>query len=354
MKPHALMPYAALAIVYTGFFLAYRALVPAIEQGYSGPRPEFRRFAKIQEEVRQQGEVLRDVLVRDSILPLIPSEAGIAAMLPDSGSGRTEYLRRIAQRESARKLEVAIPIIGVSVNYAIFPDIPQALSSSRYYAGVGTGGVPYCAVVIPFFRSEALFNTRSASLLGPCNVWARHGAAGRHIRQWMHDTRGQFAIDENSRVIAEYEETLFARQFGSQFRGTFESRRCRAGDRAACERAVIKADTSGGMPAGIAMTADRWYMPRVAPGDAGLLADLETQFGSERFQRFWKSPEPVEKAFEAAFGVALGQWVQDWSEARYGPITLGSRMKLETVLFSLIFIGLFTALAVATVRGRRI
>jgi hypothetical protein len=358
MNARRVAPYAVVVFIYGAFFLVYRAIVPAMEEGYRGPSAEFRRVARLNDEARQLVEALREVMLRDSILPLIPTAPGIVTLLPDSDNAQTEYLRRVAQREVQRDVDVAIPIFGVPSSYALSSDFPMGLSSARYYAGDRASGAPYCAVVVPLSNSRPQHRAISGSILGPCGVWARHGAAGPHIEEWMRNTRGAFASNETSRMVGDYSELFaeipYARRFGSQFWGSFESRRCRAGDRAACERAVISADSSRGMPAGIAMTADRWYMPRVAPGDAGLLEDLEEQFGRERFRRFWKSPEPVGKAFEAAFGLALGQWVHDWSEARYGPITVGSRMKLETILLSLIFIGLFTALAVATVRGRRI
>jgi hypothetical protein len=355
MNARRMLPYVILAIVYAGLFLAYRAIIPSIEQEYRGPSPEFWRVARLNDEVRQVSEALREVMIRDSVLPLIPVTPGIVTLMPDSGDAQTGYLRRLAQREGQSD-EVAIPIMGVSPNYALTSEIPMGITSARYYAGDRPTGASYCAVVVPFFNMRPPEGIRG-SLLGPCKVWARHGPAGPHIAEWMRNTRGAFALDETSRVVAdylEYDGIPYARRFGSQFWGSFESRRCQAGDAEACTRAVTRVDSTSGIATSIAMSADRWYMPRVAAGDAGLLRDLETQFGTERFRQFWQSGQPVEQAFEAAFGVALGEWVHDWSEARYGPITLGSRMKADTIVLSLIFIGLFTALALATVRGRRI
>lgn len=348
------VPYALVVVVYAALFFVYRGLMPALERGYGGPSPELRRFAQMHSEVRQHGVALRDVLIRDSILPLIPREAGVMTMLPDPGSQRAEYLRRVAEREAPGTLDVSIPIMGVSVDFANSPDIPDALSSTAYYAGDRAGGAPYCAVVIPYFQNNPVFSTRQGNLLGPCRVWARHGAAGPHITKWMLTTGGGFAQGEISRFDFDYGEEIYYSRFGSEFWGSFESRRCRAGDVAACKRAVIGLDSSARMIPRTSMTGTGHYMPRIAPGEGGLLADMEMEFGSERFQRFWKSREPVEQAFEAAFGVSLGKWVLDWSEARYGRSTIGSRLKLDTVLLSLMFMGLFAGLAVATVRGRRI
>lgn len=354
MSLRRVVPYAVIAVVYAALFFAYRGFMPALERGYDGPSPEARRFADLHFELRQQGVALRDVLIRDSILPLIPREAGVVNMLPDADSWRTEYLRRVAEREAPGALEVSIPIMGVSVGFANFPEIPEALSSLNYYAGERAGGAPYCAVVVPYFKANPQFSTRRGNLLGPCRVWARHGAAGPHIAEWMVVTGGAFARDEWSGFDFEYEGATYARRFGSEFWGSFESRRCRAGDDAACEHAVVGVDSSARMAPRFSMSGTGHFMPRIAPGEGGLLADMEKEFGSERFQRFWKSPEPVEQAFEAAFGVSLGQWVIDWSEARYGRTTIGSRLKLETIFLSLIFMGLFAGLAVATARGRRI
>jgi hypothetical protein len=357
MNVRRIVPYAAVVILYAALFWGYRALMPAIDNEYRGPSQEFRRMASLNDEVRQIHGALREVLIRDSILPLIPPTPGVVSLLPDSSNPRTKYLQRLVQRESRTNVDVAIPIIGVSVNYAILSDLPDAFSAPRYYAGERSGSAPYCAVVVPEYNTQLPHHAMRGNLLGPCRLWARHGAAGPHITEWMKNTRGEFAQDEMAPIIVDFfelEGEPFARRFGSQFWGSFESRRCRAGNPAACERAVTASDSSRGNTWGVAMTGERWYMPRVAPGDARLLADMEQQFGTQPFRRFWKSEAPVNEAFEAAFGVALGEWVLDWSEKRYGPITVGARMKPGTILLSLIFIALFTALAVATVRGRRV
>lgn len=350
MKIRRFAPYIVIALVYATLFLGYRTLVPALERGYRWAGPEARRFASLRNELRMNAEALRDVMLRDSILPLIPARPGLAIMLPDSGGDRIEYLRRVAEREVPAGTDVAIPVMGVSVDYANFSEIPDAFSSRRYYAGDRAAAAPYCAIVVPYMMAEPVFSTRHGSLLGPCRLWARHGSAGPHVAEWMRDTRGQFA-HEAQWFDDEYDGLPFSGWFGSHFWGSFDGRRCRAGDAGACADALLREDTS---IVGSSLSQRDFYMPRIAPGEARLLADMEREFGPERFQRFWQSPQPVEQAFEAAFGIALGEWIVGWSEARYGPLTIGSRMKLETILLSLLFIGLFTGLAIATVRGRRI
>lgn len=352
MKVRRFVPYVVTAVLYASLFLAYRTLMPVIERGYYGPSPEARRFATLRHELRINAEALRDVMIRDSILPLIPKQPGLAIMLPDSGSHPTEYLRRVAGREVVGVSEVAVPIMSVSVNYGNVAEIPDAFHSTRYYAGDRENGAPYCAVVVPYFNADPMFNARRGSLVGQCKVWMRYGSAGSHVAAWMRNTGGHFALtDAFWWFDVEYAPPSSRQQFRSQFMEPFESRRCRAGDLTACTRTVV------GVDPGTASTPTLSIGHRVPwrnSADAGLVVDMEREFGPERFQRFWKSPRPVDQAFEAAFGVGLGEWVQEWSETRYGPITIGSRMKVETILLSLLFIGLFIGLAVATAHGRRI
>ena len=51
--------------------------------------------------------------------------------------------------------------------------------------------------------------------------------------------------------------------------------------------------------------------------ESQMLAELEAEFGRDRFARFWSSDRPVPQAFEEAFGVAPGTWLQGWARGFY-------------------------------------
>jgi hypothetical protein len=52
--------------------------------------------------------------------------------------------------------------------------------------------------------------------------------------------------------------------------------------------------------------------------EATLLADLEAEFGPERFAAFWTAEAPVAEAFEAAFGLSRADWTHTWAVERLG------------------------------------
>jgi hypothetical protein len=48
-----------------------------------------------------------------------------------------------------------------------------------------------------------------------------------------------------------------------------------------------------------------------------MFTDLEREFGEERFRQFWTSDQDVVAAFQSAFRVSPGVWVQAWASRYY-------------------------------------
>lgn len=85
-------------------------------------------------------------------------------------------------------------------------------------------------------------------------------------------------------------------------------------------------------------------------GVAGfILADMERQFGDERFSRFWSSDRPVSEAFQSAFGVPADRWMHDEVRRYVGALEPGAgdvgRAGLSALAWALVFLGLTAFLA---------
>lgn len=83
--------------------------------------------------------------------------------------------------------------------------------------------------------------------------------------------------------------------------------------------------------------------------ESSMIADLETEFGPERFGRFWTSDASVTDAFQEAFDVSTGEWVQGWVSGYYpqvradAGIGIGTLWAPATVFFAGLLLGLFKA-----------
>ena len=60
------------------------------------------------------------------------------------------------------------------------------------------------------------------------------------------------------------------------------------------------------------MLLSRTKIPALPPRLEGLAA-LITEFGRERFQKFWAADRSFEAAFQDAFGESLGTWTAGWA-----------------------------------------
>jgi hypothetical protein len=98
--------------------------------------------------------------------------------------------------------------------------------------------------------------------------------------------------------------------------------RCLIGDQRACVESVLHADFASNLDQRIApdLTVDAWLagpdtttFDAVRPPARSFVSAMITQFGRERFAKFWRSDLPVEAAFASAFSQPLGAWTADWA-----------------------------------------
>jgi hypothetical protein len=160
--------------------------------------------------------------------------------------------------------------------------------------------------------------------------------------------------------LADWDERLGVgreqRRFGSRriYRLSSDGEACVMGMRDGCLRAFLKG--GGGSPADlslpVAFTSERAGSSVGFGGmRARLLYDLEEEFGSERFARFWTSESDVEEAFRAVYGEPVEEWLVRWAQARWGPLRVGPQVPLQATFLSFLTLGLFVGLGLYM--GRR-
>jgi hypothetical protein len=136
--------------------------------------------------------------------------------------------------------------------------------------------------------------------------------------------------------------------------------RCLAGQIEACESYFIDPiddaqehrfvrDLSAAIPE---LLIERPNLNVTAPeaAEQGILAQLEAEFGEERFARFWNSEGDAAAAFQEAFGLSAGEWMHEWATQHLG-YAAESNTRLDHGIQAIFFI--FAALGVGVLRERK-
>lgn len=63
--------------------------------------------------------------------------------------------------------------------------------------------------------------------------------------------------------------------------------------------------------------------PTLGPSEARILSERMYTLGNDAFARFWRSTEPVGRAFATASGRNLDAWIRAWARGEYGPMKTG-------------------------------
>jgi hypothetical protein len=243
--------------------------------------------------------------------------------------------------------------------------------------------------------------------LAPCLLRAAFGAPGRGVRDWLERTRAAAAksnawlhrhpdsLDGSGQLPWEpmYQQARAGRPetgLSSLLRNlaAFEiavmtappypmgsaALRCLEGNTAECSRTVLDSFPLQESLPGDLTFSHSWELGRRNRPDALLsvhpigdwfLSDIIRMEGRERFGRFWKSDQPVEAAFQDAFGRDLGGWTRDWGvrqrsgswEARFTPakpVTLGVTLAPSSTLLTLGWTAAALLLAAWTARRRQV
>lgn len=339
--------------------------------------PEQARFRALSAEVR----VLRGILLRrhenDTLSRQVVAGGGAGLVVdgpaeipvaerPDpapflSGEARL-LIREGLERELARDAPEARAALGLFLR-------PRAgsggVEASPFAFDTHMGvrdGVPYCFRVLRVHhpvrasRRGLPMGVTYGAALGACRVVARHGLPGEGVLAWLERGGIAFAAlpaGDPRRPPFEAGMRPWAALGPS---ATLDPERCLAGIPEGCTAAFLdpapddeasreaRRIVASAPVVGTARLAFRSVFGRA---DDYLLADLEAAFGPERFAAFWTSAADVPEAFEAAFGLPVGDWLAGWVAGqmerprRPGPALPPSAVR--ATLLALLFGGVVSA-----------
>ncbi len=205
----------------------------------------------------------------------------------------------------------------------------------------------------------------AANPFGVCAWVARHGLPGTEVTRWLEDSgRGLLGYLGGPAIHPLFRRSIV--QESPRFlhdRPSVEARACAAGELDYCEsllfppRDILSGRRAAQRHGGLAelyldeatFRSQRWLGQVVR----GVFPELHADFGADAFGEFWRSDAPVPEAFEAAFGVTPGEWLQGEllgpeRVARSGPAPRGIEW-IAVMAWALLFLGIATR----TVKRRR-
>jgi hypothetical protein len=284
-----------------------------------------------------------------------------------------------------------IGVTHASARTAILIYNAQVYQTPRYEGALikRDGGQISCVAIIPgHLKPNGQASISEYDLnepIAPCALIAAFGAPGAGVGEWLATTRFAaaqsnrwmwltttqeerragapwvewYSTNENDWMagIPRWVTTVGALEVGTRAMLPYDiggaALHCIAGEQSSCVTGVLRPALR--FPGPAAMPPDLTQSSQPSRGDVvtvetvrpparGFTAALITEFGREKFQRFWSSDLAFEPAFQAAFGESLGSWTARWSrqgwlasgEARYmsADITLGVTLKPSWLLTS--------------------
>jgi len=190
--------------------------------------------------------------------------------------------------------------------------------------------------------------------LGPCAFYTAFGIPGTEIEQWLREqnyaTASKAHWTEPPAPVRrlEYEDlsrrslttglwdVLREASSGAYEMGNLnlQARACAHGRASQC-RAVLRSpfqDIRQSL-SGTGITRQWWWVREDLGGS--FLSELVRLEGRDAFARFWRSPLPVDSAFQQAFGQPMEAWTSRWllsniERPRFGPV-----IRLWSLLFGL-------------------
>jgi len=246
-------------------------------------------------------------------------------------------------------------------------------NGSMTFAGV-RDGVPYCFVVVSYLEAQNA-DLRAAfeqDGLGACRLYAQYGVPGAAIAEWLEAGGWGFGsrvgshpdfLQLRSHVAADM--PMFGTLRHPLASASLAVQGCLAGNPDACVRAVTDATLiARARPEEALVVADSplshysesagTLQPPFGYLDDTLLADAESEFGSEAFARFWSSDEPVAAAFATAFGVDMGSWLVDWVDPQLGVYRAGPSVAGTDGLLVMLALTVLAAMATRVAMRRRV
>jgi hypothetical protein len=325
----------------------------------------------------------------DTILSLLDANSSGTApvrILPagvfqaDTAEALLRLARMELDRSSPREQEMDVLVVGLDWQYGLEgyrgpdPGYYSDQNKEWYMLPHTAGGA--CVVLLPLFPRQsrewglelASLNdpARTSQLLGPCRLYGRYGAPGKHLEEWLQAI-GYVRAMYSARPREEEREPLARRYVFGPFRAwgvDLTEEACIAGRVEACRTIFLGSgdpqDPYYRISASYQRRQELWmaYLPELlnpsfrVGGLPDLLSNLESWHGPDRFQRFWSSDRPVEEAFREAFGETPGEWVMEFERSLARVEPNGPGIPLTGLILTLVTLLGLTGL-VALVAGRR-
>jgi hypothetical protein len=336
------------------------------------PQRASRELSRAEGELDRALDVLRLLEVRDSLLVDWGTTAPDSLVMGfDAGIRETdrELLRELIepQWEQTRphRSDVGVGIavlVDTARVYAGRRRTPAGYFIASYLLPEMTDGAT-CMTVIDFgvglgdFPAGASLPEWSARwaaerALGPCGFYAAFGRPGRGVREWLE----RWAYMPARRPEWSYgtldDRTQPVRFGGDDLEGLdFDFLSCADGRLERCSAALSRGPYGGRrvrLSAEDRMTGlvrERW-MPfqtlvrtPLGPGIRSFLADMVTEFGPDRFRRFWTAEQDLQQAFANATGQPLDQWMVRWTRRQVGDPQLGTAVPRDAITLSILAVG---------------
>lgn len=375
--------------------------------------PERRAANAIRDKVKEENALLTRLRLVDSLSArVLSSSAGsvVVDLPPEVGPEEQNMLSEAVNRQVDYLGEKAADmIVGVSYVDAQFGNHPEVQNKVRGWPDFFSGtvdGQAFCLVVYPFFsigptdprirrtlgevieRNQRFLRSAIRSLtdntfagnpdgppidvLGPCSIHLVHGSPGPAIRRWLRDDGmsrlartpwpgGGYRFPPISKHRGPFGEWDPTRQNSSASYGTISTvgEGCLAGQADACRHAVLdptayeEPESFPELEQWISSGGSRNGEP-FGGRERTWMSDLESEFGLDRFARFWTSDEPVEDAFVAAFGEPIEMWTMRWAQERMGIQRAGPSTDGLSMLLTLVTLLACVGIATATATRRRV
>jgi hypothetical protein len=345
--------------------------------------PEVIRLADLTHELRRAHGVLQLTRWSDSLSALTMASDDIAFGMPAAvtatpeavAAWQTAYRTRVdglAPRDERVRLGVFVQ----PVTHALVPDATLGPVTGHLTFAGEREGTPYCFVVRTHVGTRPITDADLRSWrqadLGSCRIYASYGPPGPEVAAWLEAGAWGFAASteepEDDLWLSDQTSIDLPVLWTVRHPLTWQNlavHGCLAGDARSCQRAVTEPallasveedQTWVATHSPVSSYREGWgrMQPPFAYLDDTLLADVESEFGTDAFARFWSSSEPVPTAFQNAFGVDMGQWVLDWVDAEVGLFQAGPGVPKGALPMSLLTMTLLAAGATAVSMRRRV
>jgi hypothetical protein len=191
-------------------------------------------------------------------------------------------------------------------------------------------------------------------MLGPCGYYAAFGMPGPEVGRWLAALRYDIArnLDWTSAPSTRGGEirSPLVPIFGSMFydmayNADVRMLSCVTGKLPQCEAVAL--DTGGYLPERrwsrdmvTAGSYSRWskYSSPLGSQQTWYISDMVHDLGKEKFARFWRSTQPVSRAFTEASGMSLAEWTRQWLAVDGAPKRIVNQPGLQTLGMSMVVV----------------